>query len=111
MTDAAIGQIITVAVTGAGFLWQYVRENRQRRWDLEDRRMARENTARVATDLAETVSDSNRSLHEAIADNTCKTEKAITSADAAYAEANSVNLKIEQLGIEKNAIDRAAKQR
>jgi len=106
MTDAATGQLVTVVSVAGAAIWQYLRENRQRRWDLEDRRMAREHVVQVASDLADTVKDNNRSLHEAISENTGKTEQAIKAADAAYSEANDVNKKIEKLGIEHNAIDK-----
>lgn len=70
----------TCATTMLTLLYQGWARARERRWDSEDRaRVAREHAA-------------------AIAANTEITRLAADKADAAYVEANHVNLKIEALG-------------
>jgi uncharacterized membrane protein len=100
MTDSTGASLVTLATVIAGFLYQFITQARQRRWDLEDRRMARESTKQTAATLAETVVTTNLGLHAALAENTAKTQEAINAADAAYTEANTVNQKIEKLGIQ-----------
>ncbi len=106
MSDAVAMQLVTLATVIGAHVYTWIKDARQRKWDLEDRRMARQHTSRTAEELAEKVAGTNQSLHEAIAENTIKTEQAIDRADAAYTEANSVNQKIEQLGIDNNAMKR-----
>jgi hypothetical protein len=79
-----IGQIIIFLTTVAGFLFNVYRENRNRRWDLEDRARAREEAMKQTTTAAvevkreldkqtRVVGQVHRDLKEAIAENTAIT--------------------------------------
>jgi predicted phage tail protein len=79
-----IGQIIIFLTTVAGFLFNIYRENRNRRWDLEDRARAREETmhrtnvaaVEVKKELdkqSRVVGQVHRELKQAIEDNTALT--------------------------------------
>jgi hypothetical protein len=79
-----IGQIIIFLTTVAGFLFNIYRENRNRRWDLEDRARAREETMHRTTIAAvevkreldkqsRVVGQVHQELKQAIEDNTALT--------------------------------------
>lgn len=79
-----VGQIIIFLTTVAGFLFNIYRENRNRRWDLEDRARAREETMRHTTIAAvevkkeldkqtRVVGQAHRELKQAIEENTALT--------------------------------------
>jgi hypothetical protein len=79
-----VGQIIIFLTTVAGFLFNVYRENRNRRWDLEDRARAREETmhrtnvaaVEVKKELdkqSRVVGQVHRELKQAIEDNTALT--------------------------------------
>ena len=89
-----IGQVIIFLTTVAGFVFTIYRENRNRRWDLEDRARAREETIRHTTIAAvevkreldkqtRVVGQAHQELKQAIEDNTALTaaiaDKTITS--------------------------------
>jgi hypothetical protein len=111
MTDgpvdhAAIYQIVTFFSLIAGFVYQAYRENRQRRWDLEDRKELA--SALAATSIkvdrhAQLAAASRAEMATALEVNTVLTQAAITSADNAFHEANSVNVKIHRLAESANA--------
>lgn len=89
-----IGQLIALLTIMFNARQARRREERKRKWELEDR-------AAMA-----------KGLHSAIQDNTHKTEQAIVAADLAYKEANHVNLKLQALGLEnQQALADAAKPR
>lgn len=92
MTDPTIGQLVTFATIVAGFLYQFVTQGRQRKWDLEDRRQ-------TADRLALKVDVTTAGLHTAIAENTATTSDVLVAAKEAFQEANSVNEKIQQIGL------------
>lgn len=91
MSDTAVGQIILFFTTLAGFGIQIYRENRKRKWDMEDRAaiaaaLAR-HTEEVAAKLDQTVKVHHKEQLDAIASNTDVSVKA-------FIEANDVNRKI-----------------
>jgi len=73
--------------------------------ELRDR-MDREELRKQDAVRAALLVISNDKLHEELAKNSALTERAADRADAAYHEANSLNLKIEKLGIENNQLQR-----
>jgi hypothetical protein len=92
MTSADTAQWITFLTLVLGFLAQIYRENRQRKWDQEDR-------VEIASRAAQHVSRETAKLGKAIDLNTDISTKA-------FHEANSVNLKIQAIGVEHNALQR-----
>jgi len=103
MDNAAIGQIITFLTVIAGFIYQAYREQRQRRWDVEDRTQV----AAVTDERHQAATTDRRDIKAAMAENTELTKAAIASADNAYHEANTVNVKIERLAESANAAIKA----
>lgn len=109
MTDAdvatALGQLVLLLTTIAGFAYQYIREGRIRRWQEEDRRrrdeqrvLDAEDRIRVAADLqrqveidAERVLEEHRAARRELAENTMISREAFT-------QANDVNQKIAAMG-------------
>lgn len=111
----ASNQFAILVTTVAGFasllatqFFAMYRENRNRKWDLQDRTQARaemrahaevqrEETLRTAIELAK-VSNINRDhLLGAIEKNTSLTAKSAEQAEAAYSVANNFNEKLETL--------------
>lgn len=111
----AQNQFAILVTTIAGFasllctqLFQFYRENRNRKWDLQDRTAAREEmrktveeqrleSMKTAVELAK-VSQANRDLiFSAIKENTSLTVDAGEKAMAAYTSANNFNSKLETL--------------
>ncbi len=100
---------VTLITTLAGFGLLIWRDERKRTWDKEDRlsiaaTLAVHTTATAATvakALAVKATETSEKLEGLIAENTK------ISTDA-FHEANTVNLKLEKLGIQHNAIDRQA---
>ena len=85
-----IGQVIIFLTTVAGFLFNIYRENRNRRWDLEDRAQARQQTATAAVAVKQeletqtrVVNEAHRDLRQAIDDNTALTAAVADKALAA----------------------------
>ncbi len=101
MSDTA--QWVTLLTVIAGFMYQAWRENRQRRWDKEDRAETAERLARKVEHTTEAISsrhaENTRMLADKIDENTDISTKA-------FHEANSVNLKIESIGLEHNRLQR-----
>lgn len=104
MTDTA--QWVTLITVVAGFLFQLYRENRQRKWDVEDRaRIAAavtneaQSVARKVVDAATEAAAERHKLAAAVDENTAISTKA-------FHEANTVNQKLEALGVEHNALQR-----
>jgi len=100
---------VTLVTTLAGFALLIWRDERKRKWDKEDRLAiaatlalhTTETAATVAQALATRTNKTSDKLVELIAENTK------ISTDA-FHEANTVNQKLEKLGLEHNAIDRRA---
>lgn len=99
MTDVAVVQLVTFVTLVAGFIYQSVVAHRQRRWDLEDRRLLAQSVIDAAIEAEKHVTAQTTQLHDAIKENTEISTKA-------FHEANSVNLKIEALGLEHNELQR-----
>jgi hypothetical protein len=105
--------VLTLATIVANAVIQRMREVRQRRWDVEDRKAAAAASAQHTQNLHGAIEESRRSIGQAVAaniavsvqsardikDNTAKTVEAKEAAAAAYVEANGMNKKLEQLGL------------
>jgi hypothetical protein len=89
-----VGQLVILVTTIAGFLYNIYRENRNRRWDIEDRE-------RVRRDISEKVDQSKRELASAtLATHHTLIEKIDENTEVskqAFHEANDVNQKIANL--------------
>lgn len=112
---------VTFLTVVAGFAYQAWRDERRRKWEVEDRLsiavtlakhsaslvkgMAVDSAATAETLALHTTATSER-LEGLIARNTELTQEGVKAAGDAYHEANTVNIKLEQLGLEHNAIDR-----
>jgi hypothetical protein len=101
LSAPAVGQIILFLTTVLGFVITIYRENRNRRWDLEDReRTAKALVAQVDT-VSKTLATKTAASHDALAtkidENTELTATAISKASDAYKEANDVNQKLARL--------------
>ena len=100
MDGATITSLVTLATIVIGFMVQIYRENRNRRWDLADRA---ELAAKVEDNryiLAAKMEDNRH--HVAATANELKTlihENTQISTNA-FHEANTVNIKLEKLGLE-----------
>lgn len=91
MDTATITALITLVTVILGVIVQIYRENRNRRWDMEDRKVL----AAKVEDAKALVSETSDELKTMIHENTK------ISTDA-FHEANTVNLKLEKLGIAHN---------
>ncbi len=97
------GGVVTILVTTiAGFLYQAWRAERQRKWDIEDRRLLAEKVVETATVVAEQRKD----MGDAIAENTKLTKAATVAAGMAFQEANEVNNKISELTSQNNELQK-----
>ncbi len=111
---------VTLATVIAGFLYQTWRDERRRKWDVEDRLAVAlalaQHTTDTATTLAAHTVATAATVAEALAVKTTATTEQLQAAIAdntristdAFHEANTVNLKIEKLGLEHNALERIA---
>ena len=94
-------EIVTLLTVIAGFVFQIYLAERKRQWDIEDRRAYREELANkvetAAASVATRLSEDNRKISKAIAENTQINVEALT-------EANRVNLKLHQLGLANNKL-------
>lgn len=108
MTDFQVTQIVILITGLLTVVIPLYREQRNRRWDLEDReRTARDLAAKTqaAADLVRSevvaaqqlVTKQTDMLRDRISDNTDLTSQAKDAAHQAYQEANHVNLKIAAL--------------
>ncbi len=119
MSDAA--QWIAFLTLIAGFVWQWVRENRQRQWDKEDRAEVATQRLAVAAALAAKVDDTAKlvavkmvaatdrvtALIDGHGESLAKQIDANTDISTkAFYEANQSNLKIEKLGLEHNQLQK-----
>jgi hypothetical protein len=132
MSDSTPAQWVIIATSVLGllttvttFIVQIYRENRNRRWDLEDREKAAEKLAETA------IAEANRVAERVVAEahlvaNKLLAEAATVAAQAnseraklaeairenteistqAFKEANTINHKIQSLGLEHNALQR-----
>ena len=86
MSEVAWVQTATTIITICGFLFQWLREARNHKWDLQDRESARRDINIMHSE--------NR---QDIAQNTRLTIEASAAAGAAYEAANNTNIKIRGL--------------
>jgi uncharacterized protein YpuA (DUF1002 family) len=114
MTDAAQLQLITLLTVIAGMIAQAVREARHRRWDLEDRaRLAdkvvteAEKVATIVTGAASRLEVQTAGHVKQLTDDIAANTKVSTDA---FHEANSVNMKIQKLGLEHNQLQQQQQQ-
>ncbi len=102
MSDTA--QWITLMTVIAGFIYQWFSTKRQRAWDVADRAALAEKVLTEAAIVKRQLAGVGVALGDAIADNTK------ISTDA-FHEANRVNLKLEKLGLDHNALQRKEQDR
>jgi len=76
---------------------QRLREERARRWEIEDRALLAKQVMDTSSALAQTAAQQHDVVVAAIADNTTKTELSTEKATEAFREANHVNHKIADL--------------
>lgn len=88
------GQIIILITTILGFIYTVYRENRNRRWDLEDRERARKELADKLEIQHAKVADKVNADQKVIID---KIQENTEISVSAFKEANDTNKKIEQL--------------
>jgi cell division protein FtsX len=108
---------VTLVTVIAGFLYQTWRDERRRKWDVEDRLAIAltlaQHTTQTATTLAEQQVATAATVAEALAVKTTETAERLAAAIAdntkistdAFHEANTVNLKLQAIGLEHNALD------
>jgi CheY-like chemotaxis protein len=94
-----IAQIFTLITLRFNAKQAKEKDDQHRAWEVEDRKASLAATSA----LSQHVQASGERLAAAIADNTQKTVNAASAADAAFAEANSVNEKIAAIGKENSA--------
>lgn len=118
-------QWITLITVVLGFLFQYVTQARQRRWDKEDREEAAKELAKTAVDEANRVAERVVAEAHSVAERVLKEAKSVATqanteraklaemikentdiSTQAFKEANTINHKIQSLGIEHNALQR-----
>ena len=109
--DSATVTLITVI---GGLIYNAWRVERQRKWDVADRLAIAATLAKHSESLVKGMAVDSAATAEALATHTTATsdrlegliaENTKISTDA-FHEANTVNLKLEQLGLEHNRIDR-----
>ena len=118
--DVAITTLVITSIAGLAKLfwsdWQAGRREErsqqaalerailERQWAMEDRRATAEVLAikveTTAATLAKTAAHANSEVRKALDANTVLTQEVGKKADAAYQEANTVNNKIESLGMQ-----------
>jgi hypothetical protein len=100
---AVIGQVLTFLTVIAGFIFQYLRETRQHKWEQDQRidiaHKALATQEATAKDLATKTAEAEARLAAQIENNT-------EVSRSAFREANDVNNKIHALGLAKQLVDR-----
>lgn len=99
-------QLVTFATIVFNARTQRLRAEQARQWEVEDREIVAAKVVTASEKLAETVQIQHLDLTSKITENTEKTEQAATAAKEAYHEANTINLKLEKLGLEHNRLDK-----
>lgn len=94
LSEFSVGQIILLLTTVAGFFVTAWRENRNRKWDLEDRRLAREEIANKVIAQQEVIQSTTDKQTEIIVE---KLDRSHESAKAAFAAAGNVHARLESL--------------
>jgi hypothetical protein len=91
-TAVLVTQIVGFATLLSGLLWKAFTDTRDRRWAREDAMLARQQDKDHGVKVLEKIAEV-----KGVADN------AVTKAESAYNEANTVNQKIESIGLRLNA--------
>jgi hypothetical protein len=112
MRDIDTAQWITFLTLVLGFALQIYRENRQRRWDQEDRAVLAQKVVKTAASLEAQVVGTAAILEAQVVGTAATLATAIEAntkiSTDAFHEANTVNLKLQSLGIEANELKRRA---
>lgn len=107
MEDSNVGLVIGVAATAITSLAalftqmvtaraQRLREERNRKWDLEDRKGVAQVNAEKTQALHSAITEARRSTLIAIADNTKKTEESTKTAKDARSEVTALKQRLDQ---------------
>jgi hypothetical protein len=110
-------QIITFATLVTKMTFDYVRDGRQRTWQVEDQERLALTAVTTASTLAAHTSTVADTLNTNNAERSARVETHLAhivtqvketkdAAHSAYQEANHVNLKLETLGLARNRIDK-----
>jgi hypothetical protein len=105
---AVLGQLITFAGVVTGLVFAYLREGRVRDWLVKDREQLEKVTLATAEAQTTHTTAAANGLHASlvvIQQDLAETKKA---AGDAYNEANHVNLKLQQIGLDRMHIDEAS---
>lgn len=113
LTRMDTGTVTLITVIG-GLVYQAWRAERQRKWDVEDRLSIAVTLAKHSESLVKGMVTDSAATAETLAAHTSKTSERLEGLIAentkistdAFHEANTVNLKLEKLGLEHNRIDR-----
>jgi cytochrome bd-type quinol oxidase subunit 1 len=103
-TTSAIAAICTLLTVIAGFLFQYIRETRQHRWDRETLRDVKRDALEAAQALSVKSAERHAALSHQIADNTELTQATKDAALEAQREANHANEKLAAISVQANAL-------
>ncbi len=95
--------LVTVVIRGI-FSAEYDRRHRQ--YELDDRKAIALKVEQTAITLAQKVELESREMKQAIAHNTALTQEGVDAASDAYHEANTVNLKLEKLGLTQQQLEK-----
>ena len=104
---AVVGQLITFAGVVSAAVFAYIRDGRTRQWLLQDREHLEKVTAASCEAQTTHTTMAANGLHASlvvIQQDLTETKKA---AGDAYSEANHVNLKLQQIGLDRLQLDEA----
>ena len=90
--------VVGVLSTIVGLWFQYIRESRQRKWDLEDRRLARDEAREAAKAVNETAVATAVVAKETAAHLEKKLDTAVAVNVEAIEKSNDVNAKLARIG-------------
>jgi seryl-tRNA synthetase len=98
---AVIGQIIILLTTIAGFLYTIYRENRNRRWDLQDRELARKELSQKLENQQEQVAAKvvvdHKKLIDKIDENTKITTDALINSNMVHSKMDALALAFDNI--------------
>lgn len=110
-----VGQLVTFLSVVVATAFQYWRENRNRRWEQEDKAQLARTLALEVKATAQVLANKVESVADALVATTAKQAEKISTeiqentkiSTKAFHEANTVNLKLEKLGLAHNALQEA----
>ena len=102
-TTIIISTLCASVTAAAGSILNYMRESRKRQWDLEDRRLDREERLQVARELKAHTRAAAEVVVDKLNENNELNIAAIAAGEKAYTEANNLSLKIAQQGLQLRA--------